>query len=367
MKYLFVVQGEGRGHFTQTLSMKAMLERNGHEVVAVMVGCSAKRKLPDFFLNKIDAEVIRFQSPNFLPSPKGKRSSILISILYNLIFLPVYIQSILTIIQTIREKQPDVVVNFYELMCGITYGIFSPKTPMINVAHQYYFQTPAFKYRGKEPFQFKMLNFFSGLTSMNSTKILALSFREEATLHFGKIAIVPPLLRKEVLNVNSTKGDYIHGYLLNSGYSEELIDWSLDHPKQELHFFWDKTDAKDTEILTPDLTMHKLSDTLFLNYMAGCKAYATTGGFESVCEAMYLHKPVLMVPTHIEQECNVIDAMRSGAGVSASEFQLDLLLDFIPTYSMTKEFRFWTHTAESMFVYELTRIYPQNSEILVAL
>ena len=101
--------------------------------------------------------------------------------------------------------------------------------------------------------------------------------------------------------------------------------------------------------------------------MAGCKAYATTGGFESVCEAMYLQKPVLMVPTHIEQECNVIDAMRSGAGVSAPEFQLDLLLDFIPTYSMTKEFRFWAHTAESMFVYELTRIYPQNSEILVAL
>ena len=119
MKYLFVVQGEGRGHFTQTLSMKAMLERNGHEVVAVMVGCSAKRKLPDFFLNKIDAELIRFQSPNFLPSPKGKRSSILISILYNLIFLPVYIQSILTIIRTIREKQPDVVVNFYELMWRI--------------------------------------------------------------------------------------------------------------------------------------------------------------------------------------------------------------------------------------------------------
>ena len=53
MKYLFVVQGEGRGHFTQALSLKSMLEKNGHEVVAVLVGCSAKRTLPGFFTKRI--------------------------------------------------------------------------------------------------------------------------------------------------------------------------------------------------------------------------------------------------------------------------------------------------------------------------
>ncbi|MEI6751527.1 MAG: hypothetical protein WCK78_00020 [Paludibacter sp.] len=63
----------------------------------------------------------------------------------------------------------------------------------------------------------------------------------------------------------------------------------------------------------------------------------------------------------------VIDAMRSGVGVSALEFDLNRLLDFIPTYRKTMEFRYWLHTADSVFVYELTRIYPQNSEILIAL
>ena len=62
-------------------------------------------------------------------------------------------------------------------------------------------------------------------------------------------------------------------------------------------------------------------ETLFLEYMAGCKGYATTAGFESVCEAMYLQKPVLMVPTHIKQECNALDAM-----LSDTEFQ--------PTFSI---------------------------------
>ena len=366
MKYLFVVQGEGRGHFTQTLSMKALLEQNGHEVVAVMVGCSPRRTLPGFFLNKIDTEVIRFQSPNFMPTPKGKGSPLLLSILYNLLLLPVYIQSVFKIRQTIRTTQPDVVVNFYEFLCGITYGIFNPETPMMNVAHQYYFLTPAFNYTGNNPIQFKLLNFYSRLTALNATKIMALSFREEYKMHYGKIAIVPPLLRKEVLNKIPTKGDYIHGYLLNNGYIDELIDWSLDHPKENIHFFWDNKNEED-EILIPNLNMHQLSDALFLDYMAGCKAYATTGGFESVCEAMYLHKPVLMVPTHIEQECNVIDALRSQAGVGADKFDLDVLLQFAYEFKPTPEFMYWVHTANSVFLYELTRIYSQNSEILVAI
>jgi len=367
MKYLFVVQGEGRGHFTQALSLKAMLERNGHTVVAVMVGCSAKRTLPGFFTEKINADIIQFQSPNFLPTPKGKQSNLLISIVYNLLLIPVYIQSLVRIKHFINHKKPDVVINFYELLCGVTFGIFNPKAAMINVAHQYFFLTPAFNYTGKNKWQFKLLNFYSQLTTMNSRKILALSFRNEENHHYGKIAIVPPLLRKEVLQHDTQAGNYIHGYMLNSGYAEELNRWSTYHPSQELHFFWDKKNAGETEKLTRTFTLHKLSDSLFLDYMAGCKAYATTGGFESVCEAMYLQKPVLMVPTHIEQECNVIDAMHSGAGVSAHDFNLDMLLKFIPTYSKTSEFMNWALNAETLFVNELTDIQTQSSNILAAL
>jgi len=363
MKYLFVVQGEGRGHFTQALSLKSMLERNGHQVVAVMVGGSAKRSLPLFFTEKVDADIIQYQSPNFLPTPKGKHSSLIISILYNLLLLPVYFQSMLTIRRTIRNRQPDVVVNFYEFICGATYGIFNPAPPMINVAHQYYFLTPGFRYTGSEPWKFRLLNFYSRLTAMNSLKMLALSFRQEDSPSGSNIVIVPPLLRQEVKCQEPVDGDYIHGYLLNSGYASELTAWSEMHPVQPLHFFWDKKNVTATQILTPSLTMHALSDTLFLETMAGCRAYATTGGFESVCEAMYMQKAVLMVPTHIEQECNVMDALRTGAGVTASEFDLDLLLAFVPTYQKSLDFKHWTHKAETFFLNELTHLETEESNI----
>ena len=38
MRFLFIVQGEGRGHLTQALALEEMLTRNGHEIVEVLVG-----------------------------------------------------------------------------------------------------------------------------------------------------------------------------------------------------------------------------------------------------------------------------------------------------------------------------------------
>ena len=364
MRYLFVIQGEGRGHFTQALSLKSLLEKNGHEVVGVMVGSSANRTLPVFFINKINTDIIRFLSPNFLPTPKAKKSFLLASIIYNLLLLPAYIGSIFQIRKNIKKIKPDVVINFYELLCGVTYGIFNPELPMINIAHQYYFLTPEFKYTGEEKKEFKLLNFYSKMTAMNSTKILALSFRSEENSKQGKITIAPPLLRREVINRKVKTGNYIHGYILNSGYADELRKWSEFNLYEQLHFFWDKKNTDKTVELTPSLTMHSLDDTLFLDFMAGCKGYATTGGFESVCEAMYLQKPVLMVPTHIEQECNVIDAMRSNAGVTDDKFNLYTLLEFIPTYNKTLEFKYWVHSAESIFISELTGLESQHSNVL---
>jgi len=170
-----------------------------------------------------------------------------------------------------------------------------------------------------------------------------------------------------VINMKVEKGDYIHGYMLNSGYSKELADWSKSNTNERLHFFWDKKNASTTTTLTPQLTMHTLDDMLFVEYMAGCKGYATTAGFESVCEAMYLQKPVLMVPTHIEQECNALDALSSNAGVTAEHFDLNALLDFIPTYNKTLEFRYWMNTAESLFLHELTRVETEASNVLAAM
>ena len=43
MKILFIIQGEGRGHLTQALSLRQKLTDEGHQIVGVLVGKSPAR------------------------------------------------------------------------------------------------------------------------------------------------------------------------------------------------------------------------------------------------------------------------------------------------------------------------------------
>ena len=79
-----------------------------------------------------------------------------------------------------------------------------------------------------------------------------------------------------------------------------------NHPHTRLHFFWDQPDAPEELKVDDTLTFHRINDEKFLKMMAGCKAFATTAGFESVCEALYMGKPCMLIPAHVEQECNAI-------------------------------------------------------------
>ena len=94
MRFLFIIQGEGRGHFTQALALQQILQQKGDTLCAVLVGKSSHRQLPAFFTTKIDAPVYTFESPNFLPTPQNKRPPLLKSLFFNLGKLPEFQKSI---------------------------------------------------------------------------------------------------------------------------------------------------------------------------------------------------------------------------------------------------------------------------------
>jgi uncharacterized protein (TIGR00661 family) len=124
-----------------------------------------------------------------------------------------------------------------------------------------------------------------------------------------------------------------------------------------MHFFWDKKNAPEELHINEKLTFHKINDLKFLTLMSKCMAYSSTAGFESICEAMYLGKPIMMVPTygHFEQTCNALDASIAGAGIPANIFDLSLLVDYIPKHKdISKEFRIWADSAKEKFLRLLT-------------
>ena len=249
-------------------------------------------------------------------------------------------------------------VNFYELLGTIGYELSGKSVPMVCIAHQFLFlhddmHIPEFGYEGHIA-----LNLFSRAIAGSATKLLALSFRPMPDDPSHKIKVVPPLLRPEVLSIRDTsdfrKGDYILGYMLNAGFAEEVTAWHEAHPEVPLHFFWDNAAEAPVKVVDDTLSFYYLDDKEFIRQMAGCMAYASTAGFESICEAMYLGKPLMMVPSHIEQKCNAFDATKFDAAVESDKFDLSVLLNFSQNGFVPDEgFPQWALSAGDIIIREL--------------
>ena len=358
MRYVFIIQGEGRGHLTQAMTMERLLLAAGHEVPLMLVGKSPARKLPAFFSEGVKAEVQQFESVNFVPSSNNRKPDYAKTGLYNFFNLSAYLPSVRTIVKRLKDIRPDVVVNFYDLIGTNAFNLSRVDAPLVCVGHQFLFthkgfSFPAFGYEGHVA-----LNMLSEAVAFRSSRLLALSFRKMPDE--GKLHVVPPLLRSEVLELHPQPGDYIHGYLLNAGFSKDVMEWHARHPETPLHFFWDRADEAPVKVIDDTLSFHYLNDHEFLEKMAGCRAYASTAGFESICEAMYLGKPLLMVPSHIEQKCNAYDACecwpdKTRPACTADRFDLDLLLRFTENgFVPASDFPDWVRSASPIFLKELT-------------
>jgi uncharacterized protein (TIGR00661 family) len=341
-RFLFIVQGEGRGHMTQALALRSMLLKAGHTVAAVLVGRVEGRALPDFFTAALTEPLHLFDSPNFLKDKENKGVAWGDTLSHNLWRLKHFLHSAQQIRQWVKHYRPDLIVNFYDLLAGIAHGRRSLGVPMVCIGHQYLLEHPDFRhpYWGLDRLG---LTLNTRMTARGALLHLALSF-DDAYADTGKIKVVAPLLRPEVYEQQPVEGNFILAYVNNAGYGKEIMEWQRANPHIEVHCFWDRPGAPPRYSPQPNLTLHRLDGTLFLKMMASCRALATTAGFESVCEAMVMGKPVLMVPIRrqYEQVCNALDAVRAGAGIWAERFNLDLLLQYLPQHQpRIKETRAW--------------------------
>ena len=354
MRFFFIIQGEGRGHMMQALALSGMLRRNGHELSTVVVGKSMERTIPKFFIEEIGTKVEQVDSPNFTTDSRNRSVRMGKSILVSLFSLGKHIRSIWSIDQLVRKDQPDVIINFYDFIGGLYNIIKSPKAKFICIAHQYLVDHSSFEFAKGRLFDRTSFHISNWLTSYGTDLRLALSFQKNSD---EGMMVVPPLLRQKILDAERTYGNHLLVYLLNHGYAADIDQYHDQYPEEVIHCFWDNPDAPDELKIDETLTYHRLNGAKFVKFLASCKGYVTTAGFESVCEAMYLEKPVMMVPVegHFEQACNALDATKAGAGISRKSFDLKKIIDYLPSHEgNSEEFRKWVSTAEAVYLEKLT-------------
>lgn len=358
MKYIFIVQAEGRGHMTQAIALGKLLTNHGHKVAHVFIGRSKRRTIPQYFIDAFDCDIEEIDSPNFVTDANNRKIELTATIFHNLKFAGKYFSSFYKINKRVRKMQPDSVINFYDLIGGLYFSLFRPRTKHIAIGHQYLAGHPEFPFANHRDSEKNLFLLNNRLMSMRSFRKVALSFSEYQPLVFKDIHVVPPLIRDEVLSLKPVREDFILGYMVNDGYGDDMIKWHEQNREVVMHCFWDRKGVPDPYQPHENITFHQLDNVKFLDHMRRCKGYVTTAGFESVCEALYLGKPVLMVPVEgqYEQACNALDGMAAGAGITSNTFDIELLVRYIGHHPEegNLKFRKWHQAADELLLKALT-------------
>ena len=336
-KFIFTVQGEGRGHLTQAISLTQIAREAGHEVIGYAVGTFEGRIIPSFFTDFIgDTPLIQYESPSI---NYGTGKSVLLGKTASQAFTKfrTYWKSATQLGHFIDDLQPDAIVNFYESITGLYNLKSGSKIPCMSIGHQYLLLNKNFVSLPEKKLDQFLLNLNTKITAIGSKKLLGLSFREIE--NDEKISVVPPLLRQEVKTLETQDGNHWLAYLTHYRLADDIMAWSEKNPHIQLDCFWDHKIHTTTYKHSDSLTFHPINAEMYLSKMKSCAGLISTAGFESVAEVMYLGKPAMMVPVpnHIEQMINAFDGELSGAGVAAREFNLDIFKNYLPQYVSVKD------------------------------
>ena len=333
-------------------------------MAAVLVGSNRTRSLPAFFERGFSVPVHRIASPGFCLK-KGRAISMARSAVGALRQLRGFRRSLEILRETIHAVQPDLIVNFLEPLMGF-YNLLRPhSTPVLVVGHQFMIEHPGFvKIREFAAQRFWMRRYVR-LAGARSAR-LALSFYPAEDLPGRNLYVSPPILRRQLFELRpDSAGGYLLVYLLNHGYEPEIVRWHGEHPEVPIHCFYDKPGAPEEERRDATLTFHRIHGDKFLRLMASSRGVACTAGFESVSEAVYLGKPLLMVPVenHLEQYLNGCDAEQAGIAVRDTAFRLSRLLEPVNAAAVSR-FRLWVDEAETrvMRAVERTAVLGRSRE-----
>lgn len=337
---------------TQALALAGFLRAAGHRVDRVLLGTSPFRSVPEYFLSGIHAAVETFSAPTLVPDRLGRGASTPGTLTDVLRRSPSFLRSIRKI--RAATAGADVVVNFLDLMGGLSRLVLPTRVPSVAVAHNYVFLHPALGRLPGPGTTRRLVLGYVRATTVGSSRRIALSFGPLPGTAPNGLDVAPPLLRPRLLDLSARNDGHLLAYALNPGYGALLADWQRRHPEVRVHCYLDGGATALPGEPPPGFQVHALNDEAFLVHLAGCRAYVGSAGFESICEAHWLGKAVLAVPTagHYEQTLNAWDAERVGAARAGGYDDLDRFWSSppVPSGAAVRDFRAWVALAPRVIV-----------------
>jgi uncharacterized protein (TIGR00661 family) len=275
MKILFAIQGTGNGHLSRARDIYPELTKYG----------------------TVDILISGYQADIAFPHPVKYR-------LRGLSFIFGKHGGV-SLWQTLKKLQPlqffrdlshipvadyDLVVNDFEPVTA--WACKLKKVPCIALSHQSAVVHPA----APRPYT-------RGTAGRFILKYYA-PFSDYLGFHFKPYdkKILPPVIRKEVQQLNPTEGKHYTVYL--PAYDDTSLI-RFFHRFKEVQ--WEVFSKHNKEAFSfENISIRPIENEAFLESLAGCSGALLGAGFEGPAEALYLHKKLMVVPMkrQYEQQCN---------------------------------------------------------------
>jgi uncharacterized protein (TIGR00661 family) len=301
----YSVFGEGYGHSTRSAPIIEALQKK-HALLVTGFNKSyeyLKKRFPKivhridgpgfvYNSNTIDRKATFLEFMNSLPENSKKNT--------------------FHIFNLIKRFKPDLIISDFEPASH--YFAYFLKIPIINIDNMSVLSKCEIDVKKED-----MVDYLSALSVIKvfnpqADYNLILTFKRFKSKE-KNVLFFPPILREQVLEKKSRAGDFILVYSTTksnfSGVFRELKKIS------EKFVIYGSNENK----LEGNFVFKKFSDEGFLDDLANCKGVLMNGGFSTISEAIYLDKPMFIVPAknQYEQKFNGLTIEKLGFGVCKEE------------------------------------------------
>ena len=315
VKILYGVCGEGLGHASRSRILIRYLKKQRHEIYIVAGGKAYA------FLSKEFRDITEIESARlFYQNNQVRLLPSIISMVYRTLIGS--IPSLFRVHRLIREFKPDVVITDGDPICHyaarLTKGIkrISIDNPQALIYRKYPVspcEIPAWF----------MLRVAVTLGVFGAEKHLVYDFFDEPSSD-ERVMFLKPLIQEGILRQKPLYGNHIFVYqTINAG--EELLELLKTFDETFIIYGSDKIQT-DT-----NLVFKQFNEDEFYHDIAHAKAVITNGGFTVISEALYLKKPVYILPikNQFEQILNGKFVQQLDVGVSYLYAHEKTLRDFL--------------------------------------
>ena len=213
--------------------------------------------------------------------------------------------------EKVRKKiykfSPDLVVSDWEMFS--TFIAKMLKKPLVSFDNQHFLVYGKFKVPDNHMSEFiKARIFIYGLVA--KAKYHVISYFSGVKVKKKKnVYLVPPVIRDKILKANVSVKNHVVVYQSTEKYQKLLK--VLKKIDQKFIVYGYNIAKKEK-----NLTFKKFDEQSFIKDLVSCKAVICNGGFTLISEAVYLGKPLLVLPItgHFEQVLNGINVKKRRAG-----------------------------------------------------